>query len=171
MKILKYEKIAAGFIPWSLNYLKVSQALIEFIRTEKFEVIHIGSTSFMVGGKGIIDLSILYRNGEINTAVNHLLSLEFQDQISDKPFPPERPRKDGTVMMDGNKYFIHVHVISYGSEEHKKQLHYKEYMLRNPGVREAYELLKKEILSQGITDQEAYGKQKSPYVKSILSQL
>jgi len=118
MKILKYEKIEAGFTPWSSNYLKVSQSLIEFIRTEQFEVIHIGSTSFMVGGKGTIDLSILYKNGEINVAVNHLLSLGFQDQISDNPFPPERPRKDGTVRIDGNKYFIHVHVISYGSEKH-----------------------------------------------------
>jgi len=71
-------------------------------------------------------------------------------------------------MVDGIEYCVHVHVIQNGSEEHQKQLDYKNYMLGNPAAREAYEASKKAILSNGFTDQESYGKQKSPYVKSVL---
>lgn len=169
MKILKYKKIEASFNPWSAQYFKVAQRVIDFIGTEQFEVIHIGSTSFKVGGKGIIDLSVLYKNKDLDEAVQHLLHLGFQDQISEKPFPPERPRKDGAVIFNGTEYLLHIHVIERGSDEHKKQIEYKNYMLNNPAAREEYEASKKKILADGFTDQESYGKQKSPYVKSILN--
>lgn len=169
MEILNYQKIEASFNPWSPVYCDVAKRLIDVIQTEQFEVIHIGSTSFKVGGKGIIDLSVLYKNDDLNEAVEHLRHLGFQDQISEKPFPKERPRKDATVRVDGIEYCVHVHVIQSGSEEHQKQLDYKNYMLDNPAAREAYEASKKAILANGFTDQESYGKQKSPYVKSILN--
>ncbi|WP_419769250.1 MAG: GrpB family protein [Candidatus Marinarcus sp.] len=169
MKILKYKKIEASFHPWSEIYLDVAQRVIESVRTEQFDVIHIGSTSFKVGGKGIIDLSVLYKNNDLDEAVKHLLALGFQDQISENPFPPERPRKDGTIIFNGKEYFLHLHVIQSGSDEHTKQIEYKKYMLNNLLAREAYESTKKKILSHGYTDQENYGKQKSPYVKSVLN--
>lgn len=170
MDILKYQKVAATFRPWTPTYLKVAEAVIDFIRTERFEVIHIGSTSFKAGGKGIIDLSVLYQDGDLDRVVAHLKTLGFQDQISSNPFPAERPRKDGAVVVDGETYLLHVHAIAQGSEEHAKQLRYKKYMLTNPGARKQYEILKKEILTRGITDQEVYGKQKSPFVKSVLEE-
>jgi len=171
IEILKYEKIKADFNPWKPIYLIVAESLIAFISSERFSVIHIGSTSFKVGGKGIVDLSVLYEDGDLNAAVAHLSSFGFQDQISDTPFPPERPRKDGAVIINGNKYFLHVHCIAVGSQEHQKQLQYKDYMLNNPVSRNEYELSKKQILQRGVTEQEAYGKLKSPYVKSVLEQL
>ncbi|WP_448550512.1 GrpB family protein [Thalassotalea fusca] len=171
MEILKYKKIKAGFTPWSPVYYEVAQSVMKFIRTERLEVIHIGSTSFKVGGKGIIDLSVLYKNGDLNFAVNHLIELGFQDQISKKPFPPERPRKDGAVLFKGKEYFLHVHVIANESDEHKKQEKYKKHMLNDSIAREKYELSKTSILANGVTEQEAYGKQKSPFVKSVLEQI
>ncbi len=170
MEILNYQKINAQFKPWTPVYLKVAAALIDFIQTERFAVIHIGSTSFRVGGKGIVDLSVLYQNGDLNLAAAHLATLGFQDQISANPFPAERPRKDGAVVMDGETYLLHVHVIARDSEEHAKQLRYKEYMLASPAARREYETLKREILTAGVTDQDLYGKQKSPYVKSVLEE-
>ncbi|RXK14089.1 hypothetical protein CP965_01175 [Halarcobacter mediterraneus] len=171
MKILKYEKIEARFIPWNEDYFHVANALIDFIRTDIFDVLHIGSTSAMVGGKGIIDLSILYERDQLDLAVKHLKSLGFQDQISNNPFPNERPRKDGAVIFNEKKYLIHVHVIRKGSIEYRKQLKYKDFMLSNPKAREKYEESKKLILEQGILDQEEYGKQKSPFVKAVLEKI
>jgi len=69
MEILNYQKIEASFNPWSPRYCDVAKRLIDLIQTEQFEVIHIGSTSFKVGGKGIIDLSVLYKNNDLNEAV------------------------------------------------------------------------------------------------------
>ena len=167
MEILKYKNTDASFNSWSPIYFEVAQSVIDFIFLESLEVIHIGSTSFKVGGKGVIDLSVLYKNNDLHVAVKYLLQLGFQDQISVKPFPPERPRMDGLVIVNGNKYLLHVHVIASGCEEHKKQVQYKNHMLNNPIAREEYECSKKEILSNGFTDQETYGKQKSPFVKSL----
>jgi len=171
MKILKYKKIDAGFNPWSPIYLDVAQLVINFICSKQFDVIHIGSTSFKVGGKGIIDLSVLYKNDDLDVAVKHLSKLGFQDQISIEPFPPERPRKDGAVIFNRKKYFLHVHIIAANCDEHKKQIQYKNYMLNNPTAREKYEHSKKSIIANGFTDQEDYGKQKSPFVKTILKSI
>ena len=171
MKILKYEKIDASFTPWSPVYLGVAQSVIDFIYLDRLEVLHIGSTSFKVGGKGIIDLTVLYNNNDLNLATEHLSELGFQDQMSIKPFPPERPRKDGAVNVNGKKYYLHVHVIASGSDEHIKQVQYKNYMLNNSTARKEYEFSKKGILSNGITDQEIYGEQKSPFVKSLLKSI
>lgn len=171
MEILKYKKIDASFSPWSQAYVDVAQAVIKFISLDRLSIIHIGSTSFKVGGKGIIDLTVLYEDNDLNLAVEHLSELGFQDQVSIKPFPPERPRKDGAVNVNGKEYYLHVHVVANGSDEHKKQVQYRNYMLSNSAAREEYELSKKKILSSGITDQETYGEQKSPFVKSLLKRI
>ena len=171
MKILPYEKVVAEFKPWQPVYLVVAQALIDMISCAELDVIHFGSTSAKVGGKGIIDLSVLYPSGQIQLAFNRLAELGFQDQVSTKPFPPQRPRKDGAVLFDGIKYLIHVHVIERASDEHYKQLQYKAFLLQNPQARSSYEQTKQVILATGVTEQEAYAKQKAPFVKSVLSQL
>ena len=171
MEILKYKKIDANFTPWSSICFDVAQSVIDFIYLEQFEIIHIGSTSFKVGGKGIIDLSILYKNNDLHVAVKHLATLGFQDQISVKPFPENRPRKDGAVIVNGKEYYLHVHVIAHGSDEHQKLVQYKNYMLNNPIARNEYESSKKTIILNGFIDQEEYGKQKSPFVKTLLKNI
>lgn len=120
--ILQYEKIPVQFKPWASDYLLVADQLIQFIQTTDIEVLHFGSTAMMIGGKGIIDLSVLYKKGSLELAVERLKSLGFQDQVSQNPFPPERPRKDGAVMVAGKKYCVHAHVIEQGSENHLQQL-------------------------------------------------
>ena len=170
MHILPYEKTPAQFKPWTHDYLLVAEQLIKTIRTADLDVLHFGSTSMMIGGKGIIDVSVLYQPGNRAGALERLRALGFQDQISDTPFPPERPRKDGAVIVKGKKYYVHAHVIEQGSDNHQQQLQYTQYMLAKPSARAAYEALKKDILSEGIVDQEAYGKRKSPFVKWILNE-
>jgi len=171
MEILPYEIIKAEFKPWTETYLAVAQALIRLIETDEIQVMHFGSTSAKVGGKGIIDLSVLYPEGQLQAAVDHMNTHGFQDQASAKPFPPERPRKDAAVLFEGRKYLIHAHVIQKHSEEHQRQRAYRDYLLANPEVRADYERQKKAILSEGVTDQEAYVKRKAPFVKTILNGL
>ncbi len=171
MKILKYESRNAQFTPWTSAYLDVAKALIELIETDMLSVLHFGSTSAMVGGKGIIDLSVLYTSGQIDLATVRLKSLGFQDQISDQPFPAQRPRKDGAVVYENTKYLIHAHVIEIHSDNHIKQLAYKEHLLNDIDAREQYEATKKSILASGINELQQYGDLKSPHVKSILKKL
>ncbi|ODP96956.1 hypothetical protein BGL48_15395 [Salinivibrio sp. SS3] len=166
-----YQLIDASFSPWRPIYLDVAQALSDRISTPDIEVLHFGSTSAKVGGKGIIDLSILYRASERDHAVAHLYALGFQDQHSDQPFPEHRPRKDASVTYQGERFLIHAHVIEKNSEEHRRQMAYKQYLLSNPEVRTEYENKKRAILAQGVRDQDAYVKQKAPFVKGGLVEL
>ena len=118
-----------------------------------------------------VRVSLIFQSSTLNLAIAHLSSLGSQDQVRDKPFPPERPRKDAAIMHKGCIYYIHVHVIENGSDEHRKQLKYRDYLLNKPIERKKYELYKKLILADGFTDQEEYGKQKSPFVKTVIEQL
>ncbi|OOF02060.1 MULTISPECIES: GrpB family protein [unclassified Salinivibrio] len=166
-----YQLIDANFFPWRPIYLDVAQALSTQISTSRIDVLHFGSTSAKVGGKGIIDLSILYYPGERENAVDHLYALGFQDQHSDQPFPAHRPRKDASVTYQGERFLIHAHVIEKDSEEYHRQLAYKQHLLDNPDVRIKYENTKHAILAQGVRDQDVYVKHKAPYVKDVLAKL
>ncbi|OOE33304.1 hypothetical protein BZG04_13865 [Salinivibrio kushneri] len=166
-----YQLVDASFSPWRPIYLDVAQALSDRISTPDIEVLHFGSTSAKVGGKGIIDLSILYRSGERDHAVAHLYALGFQDQHSDQPFPEHRPRKDASVTYQGERFLIHAHVIEKDSDEHHRQMAYKQYLLSNPEVRTEYENKKRAILAQGVRDQDVYVKHKAPFVKGVLAEL
>ena len=171
MKIHKYIIANASFKEWDSISIQVANSVINFISTDIFSAIHIGSTSFKVGGKGVIDLSILYSQGELESVVSHLLCLGFQDQYGENVFPPSRPRKDGMVVIGNKQYLLHVHVILRDSEEHLTQIAYKDYMLANKSARIDYENCKKEVLSQGIIDQHLYGKSKSPFVKGVIQNI
>ncbi|TQF66775.1 GrpB family protein [Pseudoalteromonas luteoviolacea] len=171
IKFCPYELVPASFNVWRPVYLEVAKAVIARLSDPRFEFIHFGSSSFEVGGKGIIDISILYQAGCLEQAVSHLESFGFTAQHSDTPFPDTRPRKDIGVIFDDEKFNIHAHVIELNSEEHLKQLAYKQHMLANPDDRAAYEQQKQAVLATGKRHQDEYGKAKSPFVKALLSRL
>ena len=166
-----YQVLPARFNPWQEVYLDVANALITELNDPSFEFLHFGSSSFKAAGKGIIDIAILYSLGELDAAVSHLKSFGFVDQHSDNPFPAVRPRKDCGVRFKGEHFNVHAHVIEKNCEERVRQVAYKNHMLNNPIDRAAYERKKQAILAKGITQQDEYGKAKSPFVKSVLVKL
>nr|WP_086940255.1 GrpB family protein [Thaumasiovibrio occultus] len=169
LRILPYQLTDASFKPWREIYLDVAAQLTAQLSTAQFDVLHFGSTSAHIGGKGIIDLSLLYPSGKLDAAIIHLECLGFQPQHSQRPFPPTRPRKDGAVEFNGERFLIHVHVIEKDSEEHQRQVSYKEYMLANPQARLDYEQKKQQIIADGGLDQDDYGDQKGSFVKGVLT--
>ena len=171
IKLTAYTLKPASFNPWRPIYIDVANALIEKLASSQFEFLHIGSSSFKVAGKGIIDISILYKPGELNAAVAYLEQFGFAPQHSDTPFPDTRPRKDIAVIYNGEQFNVHAHVIEKGSNEHLNQLAYKTHMLNNGNDRAAYENKKREILASGNLNQDDYGKAKSPFVKQVLNQM
>lgn len=168
MQILPYTLKPACFSPWRPVYLDVAAVLIRHIKRDWLDVVHIGSTAARVGGKGVIDLSVLYPEGRLQDAATHLHALGFQQQHGNRLFPPERPRKDGAVEFAGELFMIHAHLILNGSEEHINQQRFRDHMLMNPGERAAYEMCKRDILAAGVKDQDVYGKHKGGFVKQRL---
>lgn len=171
IKFIPYQLVSASFNPWQAIFLEVAQAVIAELAHPDFEFLHFGSSSFKVAGKGIIDISILYKAGQLTEAVEHLKSFGFSDQHSNKPFPESRPRKDIAVRFKGETFQVHAHVIELGSEEHLKQVNFKTHMLNNPDARAQYEATKQQVIADGLTVQDDYSKAKSPFVKEILKEI
>ena len=171
IKFIPYQLIPASYNPWRHIFLDVAKAVIAELEHPDFQFLHFGSSSFKVAGKGIIDISILYKVGQLTHAVEHLKSFGFAEQHSNKPFPESRPRKDIAVIFEEETFQIHTHVIQLGSEEHLKQVNFKAHMLENPNTRARYEVTKKQVLDDGLIAQDDYGKAKSPFVKSVLKDM
>ncbi len=171
VKFIPYQLVPASFNPWREIFLEVAQAVITELAHPDFEFLHFGSSSFKVAGKGIIDISILYKAGQLTEAVEHLKCSGFSDQHSNKPFPENRPRKDIAVIFKNETFQVHAHVIELGSEEHLKQVNFKTHMLNNPDARAQYEATKQRVIANGLTVQDDYGKAKSPFVKNVLQEM
>ncbi|AXQ97752.1 GrpB family protein [Pseudoalteromonas piscicida] len=171
IEFVPYQLIPASFNPWREVFLEVAEEAMAALAHSELELLHFGSSSFKVAGKGIIDISVLYKPGQLAQAVEHLKSLGFADQHSDNPFPDTRPRKDIAVMYQGELFQVHAHVIEKGSEEHMKQERFKAYMLSNPEARAEYETQKQLAIAKGIASQDEYGKAKAPFVKRTLNTL
>lgn len=173
---ISYELKPAVFEPFDPLLPQLAAAIIDALKHDDYEYCHIGSTSFGACGKGIIDISLLYRIqsgddklGAIAPIVQFLNSHGFTPQHSSNPFPKTRPRFDIGVRFRGKDYQVHLHVIENSSKEHKQQLLFKNKMLSDPELLNAYERKKQSILLEGKTDQDAYGKEKGYFVKDWLS--
>ena len=133
------------------------------------QVEHVGSTSvFGCGGKGIIDLAVLYSGGFLARAKAVLDDLGFQKQGGREPFPENRPMRVGCVEHEGEPFRIHAHVIAFGSDEHRALVSFREALRTSSELRHSYEELKRATLASGITDSIEYNKAKEAFIIDAL---
>ena len=149
-----YEETAAEYLPYNPEASRVAMALIKTIVAAKhdLQVEHIGSTAVAgAWGKGIIDLLVLYKPGDLESARAALDRLEFQRQSGPEPFPESRPMRVGSVEYLGRGYRIHAHVVEIGSDEARDLIRFRDLLRVNTSLRRAYETEKRAILARGIT--------------------
>jgi GrpB-like predicted nucleotidyltransferase (UPF0157 family) len=173
MNVLPYASAAAVFRTYDSEVKVVAQALRGEIQgvEPRLQVEHIGSTSVPgCGGKGIVDLAILYPEGLLGRAREVLDRLGFQRQGGPEPFPEERPMRVGTVEHAGRRFGIHAHVIALGSEEHRELVWFRERLRGDPALRRAYEERKQAILAAGIRDSLAYCMAKGSFITDVLKE-
>ena len=128
---------------------------------------HVGSTSVAgLGGKGVVDLMLVYPPGRIDPAREHLDRLGFQPQRSRDPFPEDRPMRVGSVQWKGRRYRMHVHVLSAHSPEVDDLRTFRNRLREDRDLRERYARLKREILARGIGDSLDYWKAKSTFFEA-----
>jgi len=121
MRILTYFSMPAEFRVYDLEAAEIAGLLCTTIQgvEPRLLVEHVGSTSVPgCGGKGIIDLAVLYPEGRLTRARTVLDGLGFQKQSGPEPFPEDRPMRVGCVEHQGRPFRIHAHVIALDSEEH-----------------------------------------------------
>lgn len=127
---------------------------------------HFGSTAVPgLGGKGVIDLLLLYPAGELEIARTAIDELGLQRQTRE-PWPEERPMRLGAVRWRGRTYRLHVHVVAADSPEVRSVLSFRDQLRSRQDLREAYAARKQEILAAGIDDTIAYSRAKAAFIET-----
>lgn len=175
-QFVPYRLKPASFAPYDPISLQIAAAVVLKLNHKDYEYLHFGSTSFGAGGKGIIDLSLLYQVSKgtekidvIRNSIEFLEGHGFSPQHSATPFPITRPRSDIGVSYNDKIYQVHLHVIEKNSKEHQQQLYFKAQMLSDPELLKRYEKVKQSIIKSGLNDQDSYGKSKGYFVKEVLN--
>jgi len=174
MRILPYLPMPAEFRAYDPQFVVVAYFLADAIqRVEpQLKVEHVGSTSVPeCGGKGIIDLAVLYPAGFLARARAMLDNLGFQKQGGPEPFPESRPMRVGCVEHDGRPFLTHAHVIDLDSDEHRELVFFREALRASSRLRHCYEARKRAILAMGIRDPIEYCKAKGAFITDALKEL
>jgi GrpB-like predicted nucleotidyltransferase (UPF0157 family) len=133
---------------------------------------HIGSTAVEgCAGKGIVDLMVLYSEGQLEAAKAALDALGFQRQTTRDPFPEDRPMRVGSLAYQDGVYQLHAHVISSASPEAAELRAFRDHLRADPALRAAYMARKREIIAGGITDSVDYAIAKGAFVKAVIDSM
>jgi GrpB-like predicted nucleotidyltransferase (UPF0157 family) len=125
---------------------------------------HIGSTAVPgLGGKGVIDLMVLYPPGSLVRARDAVDALGFQRQSTRDPFPEDRPMRVGAAGWNGRRYRIHLHILSADSAEVADLRTFRDRLRSDAALRESYAALKQDILEGGVKESLDYWKAKSGF--------
>ena len=171
--IQPYLPSSAEFRPYHPAVTEVARRLRDAIqsRETQLQVEHVGSTSVPgCGGKGVVDLAVLYPEGFLASAKAVLDGLGFQRQGGPEPFPEDRPMRVGSVDHDGRPFRIHAHVIALGCNEHSELIWFRDALCRDSALRHRYEESKRAILAQGIHDSIEYCKAKGSFITDALKE-
>ena len=168
-----YTRHPARFLPCEPDAaeaaLSVAAAICGLESTLTVE--HVGSTAIPgCGGKGVIDLAVLYRRGGLDRAKSVLDELGFQPQPGPDPFPESRPMRVGSVEWHGRTYQLHAHVIEMGCAEHTELVAFRDTLRADAALCLAYQARKRAIIDAGVTDTAAYASAKSGFVHDVLSE-
>jgi len=174
MKIDTYEQSDAAFSPYDPRAPEIAGQLAQAIKERDPRIIvdHIGSTSIPgCGGKGIIDVAVTYKAGDLETAKAALDEMGFQRQTGRDPFPETRPMRVGSVSALDGTFRIHAHVIERGGEEHVGLIGFRDTLRCDANLRTAYEQRKQQILASGITDSLDYCEAKGSFITVTLAEI
>jgi GrpB-like predicted nucleotidyltransferase (UPF0157 family) len=129
---------------------------------------HFGSTSVPgCAGKGIVDLMLVYQDGQLADARDVLDALGFQRQTGRDPFPEDRPMRMGSLVHDGTAFNLHVHVIAASSPEAQEMRSFRDRLRADPALVAAYVAAKKAILADGCTDPIDYCNRKGEFILAL----
>src|SRR5262245_5008960 len=172
MLIGSYTPIAAQYLPFNWESSRVAAYLATCIlkTNPRLEVEHVGSTAVpCCWGKGIIDLLVAYKPGELQATRNTLDRMGFQRQDGPDAFPESRPMRVGCIEYFGRVFRIHAHVIEAGHEEARNLLKFRDLLRSDADLLRAYEALKRAILARGVTKSTEYSKAKGDFIRCVLA--
>jgi GrpB-like predicted nucleotidyltransferase (UPF0157 family) len=166
-----YESRPAACRNYDPRAAVVAQKVAESIAPHlpQIRVEHVGSTAVPgCAGKGIVDLMIAVPEGVMDAVKTTLEGLGFQRQTGRDPFPEDRPMRVGSMVHDGELFFVHVHAIAANSPEIEEMRFFRACLRSDPELLKAYVAQKREIISNGTTDPFDYTHEKGKFIKAVL---
>ena len=163
---------AAELKPYDPDYVGAAVYVADLLKAQLSRVIveHIGSTAVVnCGGKGIIDLMVLYPKDNFEVTKEVLRSLGFQNQPHKDPFPENRPMRVGSIIYNQKVFQIHVHVIEQGCLEAISTLRFRDKLREDHKLMQEYVQCKGQILQQGISDSLDYCRAKQDFINKVLA--
>ena len=149
-------------------FRKEKERITSHIKTA-LEIEHVGSTAVPnLGGKGIIDIAVAVKKGDMDSVSKQLQSLgyEFRPAYSTPdrfyfiiflPDPEEESRR------------YHVHLTYPQNSEWKEFLGFRDYLRNHPEDLQEYAEMKKRAALEANHEGERYRKLKEPMFKKISS--
>ena len=171
-RIGKYMYRPAEYLPYDHESPRVADSVARMILAAdaRLRVEHVGSTAVPgCWGKGVVDLALLYPIGRLAEAQETLDRLGFQQQTGPEPFPESPPLRVAGVEYLGRDYRVHVHVLEEGCAEAGDLIKFRDLLRNNVGLRRAYEMEKRVILSRGVSKSIQYSKAKGEFVRTALA--
>ncbi|MGH2474485.1 MAG: GrpB family protein, partial [Candidatus Limnocylindrales bacterium] len=147
-----YVRLPADVLPWDPAMLDVAGAIRVLIAARRPDLVveHIGSTAVPgLPGKGIVDLAIATTPQDVPAVAALLRDLGFGAQPGPDPWPPSRPMLVGSFVHLERTYRIHCHVQP-GMEELQRDIAFRDALLADPGLVQAYADLKNAIVEGGL---------------------
>ncbi|HEV2107315.1 MAG TPA: GrpB family protein [Thermomicrobiales bacterium] len=166
-----YEVKPATYLPYDPRFPEVAARVAKLIRARMPEarIEHIGSTAVPgCGGKGNVDLLLLYPPGHLDAARETLDGLGFQRWTGRGAFPEERPVRVGTIQHDGAIFRLHVHVVATASAEVDEQIRFREALRADPALVKAYDARKRDVIAEGITYGPDYADAKGSFIREVV---
>lgn len=174
MVILNYESMPAVCLDYDPRAPRVAAQVAAAINILLPNVIveHIGSTAVPdCAGKGVIDLMLLYGEGQLERAKGVLAELGFQPQTTRDPFPESRPMRLGAVEFEASIFRLHVHVIAMDSPEVAVLRAFRDALRADPTMVADYVARKRQIIGRGVTDSVDYSNEKESFIQGRLEAL
>lgn len=154
---------------WKIKYNKVKDKILEKIGEFVIAMEHIGSTAIPgLSSKPIIDILIGLRSlDDAEKCIPKLIELEFEYiKEHEKIFPDRRfYRKPAKGL--GKREF-HIHMVEINSCFWKRQILFRDYLIKHPEELEEYEKLKRNLALKFKENRQAYSDGKDEFVQKIL---
>jgi len=167
-----YQQLPAACRDYDPRFSEVAEKINQRILAQLplLTVEHIGSTSVPgCAGKGIVDLMVLYPDGQLEATKAVLDALGFQRQTGRDPFPEDRPMRVGAIEYQGTTFQLHAHVIAASNPEAAPLRAFRDQLRVDSELRANYVARKREIIAAGVTDSVDYCLAKGEFITEVIT--
>ena len=169
--LLGLKRGTVKLVPYSSQYSELfateKKLLLELLADKAIAIEHIGSTAVPgLSSKPIIDM-ILGLDSIKSTRINQLIPLlekvgyHYMHDFSGRHFLAKGPESNRTHHLN---LVVHNDPIQW-----QEKIQFRELLIANPDLRQAYQDKKLELQSQFANNRQQYTKRKSEFIQSLIA--